>query len=115
MKTDCEMWSTHEGHELEIPGEKWPETIGISWCGNSKTGTFRCPKCGIEEEVLRTGKICEYHEYGEHIQIYCKVCGKVGHTKNIGHIGSRTLFEMCEHSVFKLYHTCEKLKGSIRK
>ena len=114
MKTDCELWNEHRGHELKVEGKKFPETISIRE-GFSPTGTgvFRCPKCRIKEVVERTRKICEHHRYGEHIDIVCEECGAVGNTKNIGHIGNRTLFINCGHVRF--VHRCEALGEKERR
>ena len=115
MRTDCELWNKHIGHELQVPGEEYPQTISISWMGSNKTGTFKCPKCNLTEEILRTGKICEHHEYGEHIEITCKKCREVGNTKNVGHIGNRHVFITCRCLDSDFIHICDFLQGGIRR
>lgn len=42
-----------------------------------------------------SNKIKENAEYGKHIPIRCTKCGAIGHTKNIGYIGARTIFPGC--------------------
>ena len=37
-------------------------------------------------------KIAEWADWGEHIPIKCSECGALFHTKNIGHIGDRSIF-----------------------
>lgn len=47
------------------------------------------------------GRITSLAPYGRHISIKCKICGCRYHTKNISHIGARTIFMSgsgnCEH------------------
>ena len=92
MRTWSEFAKKHEGHELEVKGERFARTISCFYSRPGGKGLAECPKCGIKEIVLVTGKICEKHEYGEHIMIRCVDCGATGTTKNIDYIGARTIF-----------------------
>lgn len=61
--------------------------------------------------------ICDKHDWGEHIDLKCKVCGTMYSTKNISCIGARTIFikdvaePYCKHlmndGVKVLEHICE--------
>ena len=49
------------------------------------------------------GRIVDWADYGRHIPLKCKVCGKKFHTKNIDYIGARTIFMTkdgdCPHGI----------------
>lgn len=44
---------------------------------------------------MHDNRIVPWAPYGAHIDIRCSQCGRIGHTKNIGTIGARTLFDVC--------------------
>jgi hypothetical protein len=109
MKSMNKFFQEHRGHEKQIPGSEYPETVKCTSMGlRPKFGEARCPLCAIEEKVFMTDRICDKHRYGEHITIKCEKCGEVGNTKNISQIGARSLFIMCVCDDWKPIHVCNQ-------
>ena len=116
MRTWNEFYQEHKGHELVVPGEEYPKTVHVTYGNIGFPGDAECPKCGVKEQVMVTGKICDKHPRGEHIVVRCKKCGATGTTKNIDWIGARGIFldektpeqRECEHSDCE--HLCEVRK-----
>jgi hypothetical protein len=72
---------------------------------------------------MSSGKICDKHEYGRHIDVICTLCRVAFHTKNIGYIGARSIFYEsnflnhlndvpCDH---KYEHVCDENNDSNEK
>lgn len=102
-----EFAAEHSGHELEVE-DGFNKTVSYSGTFNTPTvAEANCPLCNVTEAVIFHDRICPYHQYGEHITIECDNCGATGNTKNISHIGARSVFVSCPCSPKYLTHECE--------
>ncbi len=90
-------------------------------CGNVRSigwvdGQVTCISC---RNKLKDDRICERHERGQHIPIFCDRCGAAHSTKNIGSIGARSIFALhdgCSCQGGWYFHDCEGrlfVKGSF--
>jgi hypothetical protein len=97
----------HSGHELEVE-DGFNKTVSYSGTFNTPTvATAHCPLCDVTEEVIYHDRICPHHPYGKHITIVCTNCGEEGTTKNIKHIGARSVYVSCNCEWEYLEHKCE--------